>query len=94
MALLGASATAHAVDQSAPPPQSESPQTISVTPVMGTGIPLNQVPSNVKRLHAPQFDLVNASGPEFRGLVEAALFTECRYGDLCALQVGDFDAEN
>jgi integrase len=38
--------------------------------------------------------LVNASDPEFRPLVRAALFTGCRYGELCALKVSDFDAEN
>jgi hypothetical protein len=41
-----------------PCPQSDSLETIivSVTPLMGTGIPLNQVPSNVQTLRAPQFD--------------------------------------
>ena len=38
--------------------------------------------------------LVNASDPEFRPLVRAALFTGCRYGELCALKVSDFDHEN
>jgi integrase len=38
--------------------------------------------------------LVNASDSEFRPLVRAALFTGCRYGELCALKVGDFDLEN
>jgi integrase len=38
--------------------------------------------------------LVNASEPEFRPLVQAALYTGCRYGELCALKVGDFDHEN
>lgn len=38
--------------------------------------------------------LVNASDPDFRPLVRAALFTGCRYGELCALKVGDFDPEN
>ncbi|HXG97234.1 MAG TPA: tyrosine-type recombinase/integrase [Gemmatimonadales bacterium] len=38
--------------------------------------------------------LVNASDPEFRPLVRAALLTGCRYGELCALRVGDFDHEN
>jgi integrase len=38
--------------------------------------------------------LVNASDAEFRPLVRAALFTGCRYGELCALKVGDFDQEN
>lgn len=38
--------------------------------------------------------LVNASDPEFRPLMRAALLTGCRYGELCALKVGDFDSEN
>lgn len=38
--------------------------------------------------------LVNASDPEFRPLVRAALLTGCRYGELCALKVSDFDREN
>jgi len=38
--------------------------------------------------------LVNASDSDFRPLVRAALFTGCRYGELCALKVGDFDREN
>jgi integrase len=38
--------------------------------------------------------LVNASDPDFRPLVRAALFTGCRYGELCALKVGDFDRDN
>jgi integrase len=38
--------------------------------------------------------LVNSSDPDFRPLVRAALFTGCRYGELCALKVGDFDHEN
>jgi integrase len=38
--------------------------------------------------------LINASDPEFRPLVRAALLTGCRYGELCALKVGDFDLEN
>ena len=38
--------------------------------------------------------LVNASDPEFRPLVRAALLTGCRYGELCALKVGDFDHES
>lgn len=35
--------------------------------------------------------LVNASEPEFRQLVQAALFSGCRYGELCRLVVGDVD---
>jgi len=38
--------------------------------------------------------LVNASEGEFRPLVRAALFRGCRYGELCALKVADFDHEN
>jgi integrase len=38
--------------------------------------------------------LVNASDQEFRPLVRAALFSGCRYGELCALKVADFDLEN
>jgi len=38
--------------------------------------------------------LVNAADPGFRPLVQAALLTGCRYGELCALRVGDFDFEN
>ncbi|HWZ64680.1 MAG TPA: tyrosine-type recombinase/integrase [Steroidobacteraceae bacterium] len=40
------------------------------------------------------FRLVNASDPDFRALVRAALLTGCRYGELCVLKVGDFDHEN
>jgi integrase len=38
--------------------------------------------------------LVNASDPEFRPMVEAALATGCRYGELCRLQCADFDPDN
>ncbi len=38
--------------------------------------------------------LVNASDPDFRPMIRAALFTGCRYGELCALRVGDYDPEN
>jgi integrase len=37
--------------------------------------------------------LINASDPEFRPLVEAALQTGARYGELIRLQARDFDAE-
>jgi integrase len=37
--------------------------------------------------------LINAAQDEFRDLVKAALLTGCRYGELTALQVRDFDAE-
>lgn len=35
--------------------------------------------------------LVNASDPDFRALVRAALFTGCRYGELCRLVASDID---
>jgi Phage integrase family len=38
--------------------------------------------------------LINASDPaEFQWLVEAALQSGCRYGELCRLRCGDFDAD-
>src|SRR5262249_47902429 len=37
--------------------------------------------------------LINASESEFRPLVEAALSTGCRYGELCRLQVADFNED-
>jgi integrase len=37
--------------------------------------------------------LVNACDQEFRPLVQAALLTGCRYGELTALQVRDFNAD-
>ncbi len=37
--------------------------------------------------------LVNTCDPEFRPMVEAALATGCRYGELCALDVQDFDPD-
>lgn len=36
--------------------------------------------------------LVNACPPDFRALVTGALMTGCRYGELCAMRAGDFDA--
>jgi outer membrane receptor protein involved in Fe transport len=58
LAVLGTSRPTAALDAPVPEPQSDSLETIivSVTPVMGTGIPLNRVPSNVQTLRAPQFD--------------------------------------
>jgi integrase len=37
--------------------------------------------------------LINASDPEFRPLVQAALETGCRYGELMRLQVADFNPD-
>ena len=37
--------------------------------------------------------LVNSCNPEFRPMVEAALTTGCRYGELCRLEVHDFDPD-
>jgi len=38
--------------------------------------------------------LINACDPEFRPIVQAALATGCRYGELCALDVADFDPDH
>src|SRR5262249_27794914 len=37
--------------------------------------------------------LLNACDPPTRDLVQAALATGCRYGELCRLVVGDFDLD-
>lgn len=37
--------------------------------------------------------LVNACPKDFRNLVQAGLFTGCRYGELCRLDVADFSAD-
>lgn len=37
--------------------------------------------------------LVNACDPDFRPLVQAALYTGCRYGELITLRVADFNAD-
>src|SRR5262249_49459930 len=37
--------------------------------------------------------LINASQSEFRSLVRAALLTGCRYGELAALEVHDFNRD-
>jgi integrase len=51
--------------------------------------------ARVRYLTIPECQrLINASDPEFRALVQAALQTGCRYGELCALKVQDFNAEN
>ena len=38
--------------------------------------------------------LINAADPEFRSLVQAALQTGCRYGELTRLEVSDFNADS
>lgn len=38
--------------------------------------------------------LINASDPEFRPLVQAALHSGCRYGELARLQVHDFNSDS
>ena len=38
--------------------------------------------------------LIGASDPDFRQLLEAALFTGCRYGELTALRCQDFNADS
>lgn len=38
--------------------------------------------------------VMNACEPDFRSLVQAALLTGCRYGELCRFQVKDFDPDN
>jgi integrase len=44
----------------------------------------------LSRAEAQRF--INATDPEFRPMVEAALATGCRYGELCRLEVQDFSA--
>ena len=38
--------------------------------------------------------VINASDPEFRPLVQAALQTGCRYGELARLEVADFNPDS
>jgi integrase len=38
--------------------------------------------------------LINACDPDFRELVLGALYTGARYGDLCRMNVGDFDPDS
>jgi integrase len=38
--------------------------------------------------------LMNASAPNFRQMVQAALLTGARYGELCALNIEDFNADS
>jgi integrase len=44
-------------------------------------------------LDAEITQLVNACLPDFRALVTGALVTGCRYGELTAMQAGDFDPQ-
>ena len=37
--------------------------------------------------------LINACDADFRGLVQSALYTGCRYGELTRMEVGDFNAD-
>ena len=37
--------------------------------------------------------LLNAADPDFRMMIQAALETGCRYGELAALRVHDFDPD-
>jgi integrase len=43
--------------------------------------------------HDESVRLVNACEPDFRALVRAALLTGCRYGELTAMQVHDYDPD-
>ena len=43
--------------------------------------------------HAEAQRLVNACGPGFRPLVQCALLTGCRYGEIVAFRAGDFDRD-
>ena len=38
--------------------------------------------------------LMNASEPDFRALIQGALMTGARYGELCAMTVADFNADS
>ncbi len=42
--------------------------------------------------HEEAVRLLRACAPDFRSLVQAALYTGCRYGELCRAAVGDFKA--
>jgi integrase len=44
-------------------------------------------------IHAEAQRLVNAAEPGFRPLVQSALLTGCRYGEIIAFRVADFDRE-
>lgn len=58
--------------------------------------PFREVDSAVVRyLTGPEAKrLVNACEPDFRQLVQAALLTGCRYGELIAMRVGDFNPDS
>ncbi len=61
----------------------------SVKPYKGT------TSSRIRFLNAEeQVRLVNVCPPDFRRLVHGALYTGARYGELCRLVVGDFNAAN
>jgi integrase len=50
--------------------------------------------ARVRYLTVPECQrLINAADREFRPMVQAALQTGCRYGELCRLTVGDFNAD-
>ncbi|MGH8612626.1 MAG: tyrosine-type recombinase/integrase [Gammaproteobacteria bacterium] len=38
--------------------------------------------------------LINACRPEFRPLVQVALLTGCRYGEICAMRAGDYNPDS
>jgi len=49
--------------------------------------------ARIRSLSVPEAQrLINASATDFRKLVQAALQTGCRYGELCRLKVSDFNA--
>lgn len=51
--------------------------------------------SRIRFLNAEELvRLVNVCPPDFRRLVHGALYTGARYGELCRLIVGDFNASN
>ncbi len=56
--------------------------------------PFRNVASARLRFLSPEemLRLVNVCPPDFRRLVQAALFTGARYGELCRMKVQDFDA--
>ncbi len=58
--------------------------------------PFREVDSAVVRyLTGPEAKrLANACEPDFRQLVQAALLTGCRYGELIAMRVGDFNPDS